>query len=76
MANVKSKEVEKSFELFYKAQLGKILIANGAEIAPELGVEGINLAVGLFTEYHFIALKKLFPQIKDISLDRINNRFE
>lgn len=72
MENIKAKEIEKSFELFYKTQLNKILKAEGIKNVSELGVEEINLSIGFFTELHFIVLKKLFPQVKDISLDAIN----
>ena len=72
MADIKAKEMKKSFELFYKTQLNKILKDGGVEDASDLGIEEINLLITLFTEYHFIALKKLFPQVKDISLDAIN----
>ncbi len=72
MAGIKAKEIEKSFELFYKTQLNKILKAGGVEDIADLGIEEINLLVTFFTEYHLIVLKKLFPQVKDISLDAIN----
>lgn len=71
MANIKTKEMGKSFELFYKTQLNKILKDGGVEDISDLGIEEINLLIAFFTEYHFIALKKLFPQVKDISLDAI-----
>lgn len=71
MADVKAKEMEKSFELFYKTQLNKILKDGGVEDISDLGIEEINLLITFFTGYHFTALKKLFPQVKDISLDAI-----
>ena len=72
MADIKAKEMEKTFELFYKTQLNKILKDGGVEDVSDLGVEEINLLITFFTEYHFIALKKLFPQVKDISLDAVD----
>lgn len=71
MADIKAKEIEKSFELFYKTQLNKILKDGGVEDISDLGIEEINLLIAFFTGYHFTALKKLFPQVKDISLDAI-----
>lgn len=72
MADIKSKEMEKSFELFYKTQLNKILKAGGVKDTSDLDTEDISLFIELFTGHHFVALKKLFPQVKDISLDAIN----
>ena len=72
MAGIKAGDVKKSFELFYKAQLNKILEDGGVEDIADLGIEEINLIVAFFNEFHLITLKKLFPQVKDISLDAIN----
>ena len=72
MADIKLKELEKSFELFYKTQLNKLLKLDGIKNTSELGIEDINAIITIFFNTHLAALKKIFPQVKDISLDAIN----
>lgn len=71
MADFKLKELEKSFELFYKTQLNKILKTDGIKNVSELGAEDIEAITTVFFTIHLETLKKLFPQVKDISLDAI-----
>ena len=72
MADFKLKELEKSFKLFYKTQLNKILKTDGIKNVSELGAEDIEAITTVFSTIHLETLKKLFPQVKDISLDAIN----
>lgn len=72
MADIKLKELEKSFELFYKTQLNKMLKVDGIKNIFELSIEDIDAIITIFSAIHLETLKKLFPQVKDISLDAIN----
>lgn len=71
MVDFKLKELEKSFELFYKTQLNKILKLDGIKNISELDTEDICAIATIFSGIHLETLKKLFPQVKDFSLDEI-----